>query len=53
MQGGVSGGREEKTRALTAYVLVAMLESFKMMRERTPVSVHIVTIAFSVQVVQN
>ena len=38
MQGGVVGSREEKARALTAYVLVSMLESFKMMRERTPVS---------------
>lgn len=36
MQGGVVGSGEEKTRALTAYVLVAMLESFRMMRERTP-----------------
>ena len=38
MQGGVASSREEKARSLTAYVLVSMLESFKMMRERTPVS---------------
>ena len=30
--------KESKRRALTAYILVAMLESFKMMKEKTPVS---------------
>jgi hypothetical protein len=37
MMGGVIGSKSDKKRALTAYVLVSMLESFKMMRERTPV----------------
>ena len=32
-------GNENKRRALTAYILVAMLESFKMMKEKTPVSI--------------
>ena len=47
MQGGVTSSNEEKTRVLTAYVLVAMLESFKMMRERTPVSTYAVKIVGS------
>ena len=34
----VVSSNEGKIRGLTAYVLVAMLESFKMMREETPVS---------------
>ena len=38
MMGGVAGSKEDKKRALTAYVLLSMLESFKMMKERTPVS---------------
>lgn len=38
MMGGVAGSKEDKTRALTAYVLVAMLESFQMMKDNTPVS---------------
>ena len=37
MMGGVAGTKEDQTRALTAYVLVAMLESFQMMRDNTPV----------------
>ncbi|KAL4228109.1 Ovostatin-like [Mactra antiquata] len=36
MMGGVIGSNKDKKRALTAYVLVGMLESFRMMKERTP-----------------
>ncbi|XP_052796597.1 alpha-2-macroglobulin-like protein 1 isoform X1 [Mya arenaria] len=36
MMGGVGASQEDHKRALTAYVLTAMLESFQMMRERTP-----------------
>lgn len=36
MMGGVAGSSGDRKRALTAYVLVTMLESFKMMVERTP-----------------
>ncbi|XP_052277894.1 murinoglobulin-2-like isoform X2 [Dreissena polymorpha] len=36
MMGGVGANKKGHRQALTAYVLVAMLESFQMMRERTP-----------------
>ena len=42
MQGGVASSKADQRRALTAYVLVAMLESFKMMKERTPVSFQLI-----------